>query len=98
MGEKSDGGIWCGVMLGKMALPSKSRPGSSKTELRLLMPADPLTRLMMDADKVSVSEMEVLMRRVSSVLAKRSTSGSIRGKANLWMPSRDLRRAECASE
>jgi hypothetical protein len=35
------------------------------------MPADPLTRLMMDADNVSVAEIEALMRRVSRSLAKR---------------------------
>lgn len=35
------------------------------------MPVDPLTRLMMDADNVSVSEMEALMRRVSHSLVKR---------------------------
>jgi len=34
------------------------------------MPVDPLTRLMMDADNVSASEMEALVRRVSRSLAK----------------------------
>jgi len=34
------------------------------------MPVDPLTRLIMDADNVSASEMEELMRRVSRSLAK----------------------------
>jgi len=37
------------------------------------MPVDPLTRLMMDADNVSASEMEALMRRVSRSLAKPTT-------------------------
>ena len=41
-------------------------------ELRLCMPVDPLTRVMMDADGVSASEMEALMRRVSQSLAMRS--------------------------
>jgi hypothetical protein len=35
------------------------------------MPADPLTRLMMDADNVSVSAMDALMGRVSQALAQR---------------------------
>jgi hypothetical protein len=37
----------------------------------ILTPVDPLTRLMMDADNVSVSEMEALMRRISRSLEKR---------------------------
>jgi fructose-1,6-bisphosphatase len=49
-------------------------PVCGETKLRLLMPVDPLTRLMMEADGVSVSEMEALMRRISRTLAQRSVS------------------------
>jgi hypothetical protein len=47
----------------------------SDCELRLIMPVDPLTRLMMDADNISVSEMEALIQQVSRSLAKRLGEG-----------------------
>jgi hypothetical protein len=47
----------------------------AESELRLVMPVDPLTRLMMNADNISVSDMEALMQRVSRSLAKRSGDG-----------------------
>ncbi len=56
----------------QIAMPPRFSPLCHAIELRLRMPVDPLTRLMMDADGVSASEMEVLMRRACQALAIRS--------------------------
>jgi hypothetical protein len=57
-----------------MIMSSKLRSIGNETKLRLLMPVDSLTRLMMDADGVSVFEMEALMQRIGRALAQRSDS------------------------
>ncbi len=57
------------------AMSPRFPPHLDEIELRLCMPVDPLTRLMMDADGVSASEMEVLLRRVSQAMAVRSGRG-----------------------
>lgn len=54
-----------------MPMRSRSLVTCDECDPGLFMPVDPLTRLMMDADNVSVSEMEALMRRVSHSLVKR---------------------------
>jgi hypothetical protein len=56
----------------RIGMSPRFPPLPEETELRLCMPVDPLTRLMMDADGVSTSEMELLMRCVSQALALRS--------------------------
>lgn len=56
----------------QIAMSPKSPSLVDEIELQLCTPVDPLTRLMMDADGVSASEMEVLVRRVSHALAMRS--------------------------
>lgn len=59
---------------------SRSLLTRDECEPGLFMPSDPLTRLMMDADNVSVSELEALMRRVSHALAKRTVQpGGVTG-------------------
>ena len=47
------------------------RWSSSGSDLRLLAGVDPLTWLMMDADGVSMSEIETLMQQISRTLAMR---------------------------
>jgi len=53
-----------------MPMRSRSLATRDECEPEIFMPVDPLTRLMMDTDNVSASEMEALMRRVSRSLAK----------------------------
>ena len=53
-----------------MSIQSRSLATRDECEPGIFMPVDPLTRLIMDADNVSASEMEELMRRVSRSLAK----------------------------
>lgn len=57
------------------AQPDERPPGMRRNELRLRMPVDPLTHLMMDADGISVSEMEALMQRINRTLEERSAIG-----------------------
>lgn len=52
-------------------MQSRLRPTCAECEPHLFEPIDPLTRLMMDADDVSVSEIHALTTRVSRSLAKR---------------------------
>lgn len=54
-----------------MPMQSRVPPTCAECDPRLFMPADPLTRLMMGADDISVSEMDALMQRVSRALATR---------------------------
>lgn len=49
---------------------------SSGGDLQLLAGVDPLTRLMMDADGVSMSEMETLIQQISRTLVMRQDSHS----------------------
>jgi predicted transcriptional regulator of viral defense system len=53
-------------------MQSRFPPTCAECGPHLCEPVDPLTRLMMDADDVSVSEIDALMQRVSRSLAKRS--------------------------
>jgi hypothetical protein len=55
----------------QVAAPSDRQPGTEPSYLRLLSPADPLTRLMMEADGVSETYFDALLRKVTLALANR---------------------------
>ena len=55
----------------QVAAPSDRQPGAEPSYLRLLSPADPLTRLMMEADGVSETYFDALLRKITLALANR---------------------------
>jgi hypothetical protein len=53
----------------QVAAPSDRRVETQTNYLRLLSPADPLTRLMMEADGVSATDFDALLRKITLALA-----------------------------
>jgi hypothetical protein len=55
----------------QVTVPADRQPATDPSYLRLLSPADPLTRLMMEADGVSETYFDALLRKVILALANR---------------------------
>lgn len=64
------------VQCGEKLMSGCQYLSSSGGDLQLLAGVDPLTRLMMDADGVSMSEMETLIQQISRTLVMRQDSHS----------------------